>query len=118
MFNCYAYDEKISDESKAGKQTAEGNFVIHNSNYRMIDVLLSDGERTVAYATPVCVYCLEQLLKKKECDEDFFRFTDRVIEMNRKYDCGPRDFLNKELSVIELRDLTEQLIKEGIIQCQ
>lgn len=117
MLNCYSCDKQILSISKEGKMTAEGNCVVHALDYRMIDAHLSNCKQIMAYATPVCARCLADLLRDSD-EEAKENFKKRVISENKKYNCGPMDFLEDDLKLVNLLDMTEDLIREGIITCQ
>jgi hypothetical protein len=103
-----------------GKKLVKLNQLKCNEHRRKkgIDIKLDKNIfKKILLRDPVCVYCLEQLLKDKN-EETKINFVNKVIEMNQKYDCGPKGFLEKQLQLVDLRDLTEELIKAGIIPCQ
>ncbi len=118
-YACYLCLKEIAIEDAGSKnKTTHGVNIKPLENYRSVDVFLTDGEYTVAYATPVCSNCLKFILDDKSYWQELM---DGLIAMIEKHHPHPEfDDLKKSgnpIFVSTVNDLTETLIKDGVIQC-
>lgn len=119
-YQCYLCTKQIAKtDPKSTHKTTHGVSVQPLENYRSVDVLLTNGEYTVAYATPVCDQCLAYLLKEKSY---WHELKASLLAMLESHPPHPElDDLRKArlpLYITDVKDLTKNLEKDGVIQCQ
>ena len=117
---CYICKTQILRDAEAGEKPFAAvcykNGVVPTKDYTCIDVFLSDGKRIVAYAVPVCRACCAKVINERNAT-DMESLRRKIISMVFQGNIGPEGFLKPDLDIWRVDDLTETLMREGII-CQ
>lgn len=115
MTNCYVCGEKVTEivEDETGCLDSLGERVLPSADYACVDVILSNGNSMVGYATPVCKTCHKIVMGGHAWND----IMNNVLSMVKKYNFGPPHFIKKakNFSVVSVKDLTEELKQNGII---
>lgn len=86
-------------------------------DYTCVGIVLNNGERIVGYVTPICMNCKDVLVyEDNQAAKD--QIKEHLLYMLNKYATGPKGFLNKDIKIETITDLTQELKEQGVIACQ
>lgn len=116
MTTCYVCNTAITTEpthSGEGYQDSLGKTVVPTSEYRCVDVILTNGKDMVAYATPVCRFCHAIVLRGDNWNDMMVKLLKEI----KIHNFGPPHFIKKakDFTVVSVKDLTAELQQNGII---